>query len=159
MTKLRNRVNVVTLAIAFLALNSVARAANDTYVSAKIGSDSNACTVKAPCLTFKRALAVTAAGGTVTVQDSGSYHPFTITKSVSIVAQGVDAEITALAGTDGVDVNAGSSDVVLLRGLTINGLAGLTGVKVSSVGVLHIENCFITGFNGSAAGGGIFARR
>jgi hypothetical protein len=44
-----------------------------------------------------------------------------------------------------VTVSAGSSDTVVLRGLTLNVGAG-NGITVTSVGSLHVENCVISGF-------------
>jgi hypothetical protein len=62
----------------------------------------------------------------VIVLDSAGYGPVAITKSVSLVAPpGVYAGISVFAG-DGIDINVGSSDTIILRGLTVNN-QGSTG--------------------------------
>src|ERR671934_1739865 len=94
-----------------------------TFVSTS-GSDANPCDRATPCRSFGAAIANTTAGGEVIVLDSGGYGPVTITKAVSIIAPpGIYAGITALSG-DAIDVSAGTSDKVTLRGLTLNGIGG-----------------------------------
>ncbi|MGH6812150.1 MAG: hypothetical protein ACREDM_07320 [Methylocella sp.] len=72
----------------------------------------------------------------------------TIAKSISIVNDGVGtAGITASSG-NGVTINAGASDSVHLRGLTIEGLHApvSNGIKFKTGGNLAIENCVIRDF-------------
>src|SRR4029077_12685850 len=57
------------------------------------GTDSGACPITAPCKTFQYAFTQTLAGGTINVLSPGSFGPLDITKSVSIVADGVEALI------------------------------------------------------------------
>ena len=72
----------------------------------------------------------------------------TITQSLVIEAPpGVLAFIHPPSG-DAITINAGSSDVVTLRGLVLNGGSGI-GITVGTVGVLHVENCVISGFSNS----------
>lgn len=131
-----------------------------TFVSAKKGSDSANCSRTSPCRTFGRAIAVTTPGGEVIVLDSGGYGAVTISQAVSLEApEGVYAGITVASG-DGITVAAGTSDVVVLRGLTLVG-AGTSGngITVASAGTVHIEHCTIRGFaagNGIAATQGVF---
>jgi Right handed beta helix region len=130
-------------------------AQNRTFVSAQHGSDANPCTVTAPCRSFAKAISTVAAGGEVIALDSGGYGPFTVTKSVSVeTPAGVYAGVGVSSG-EAIDVSAGASDVVVLRGLTING-AGVSanGITVVMVGGLHVENCVITGFTGGDAAHG-----
>src|SRR5262245_57148640 len=56
-----------------------------TYVSGR-GSDANACTQSAPCLTLQGALAKTAAGGQIYALDSANYGPVTINKAITIAS-------------------------------------------------------------------------
>ena len=95
-----------------------------TFVSGSIGDDTTQCSRTAPCKTFAVAIAKTAAGGEIDVLDPGGFGPVTITKSITIDGKGM-ASILA-SGTDGITVNAGSTDVIILRNLSIDG-AGTPG--------------------------------
>ena len=120
---------------------------NRTWV-ASYGNDANTCAQASPCQTFFGAHAKTDAGGEINCLNSGSYGALSITKSISIICEGV------VAGNSGFSVNAGANDVVHLRGLDIEGFgAGLTGVFFVSGAALHIENCRIRDFNGGGFGG------
>ena len=89
--------------------------ATRTWVSG-VGDDANPCSRTAPCKTFAGAISKTAAGGMINVLDPGGFGAVTITKSIMIDGGGILASILA-AGTNGVIVNAGPNDVVVLRGL------------------------------------------
>src|SRR5438477_9591417 len=103
--------------------------AQRTFVSAASGDDVNPCTRALPCRNFQAAIAQTTSGGEVVVLDSGGYGPVTISQAVSLVAPpGVYAGISVFSGA-GITVNAGPSDVVTIRGLTLNGLGGNTGIE------------------------------
>lgn len=53
------------------------------------------------------------------------------------------------AGASGIVVNAGVSDIVVIRSISINGTAtGLNGIRFLVGGQLHVENCSISGFTG-----------
>jgi hypothetical protein len=122
--------------------------AQRTFVSANHGSDANPCTVTSPCRNFAAAIAQTAAGGEVIVLDSGGYGPVTIGSSISLIAPpGVYAGVTAFSG-NAITVNAGASDVVTLRGLTLTGLGGVNGVVFNSGGALYLQDDTIKGFQG-----------
>jgi Right handed beta helix region len=148
---MKTAARIAALALSALALTvSGALAQQRAFVSAQLGSDANACGPTTPCRTFLKAMSVAASGGEIIVLDSGGYGPFTISKAISINAPpGVYAGITAFSG-DGVDVAAGGSDVVALRGLTINGLGGVNGVNFTTGAALHIENCAVSNFTGTA---------
>lgn len=132
-----------------------------TYVSVN-GNDGNAgigCPVAVPCRSFGAALGVTNSYGEVVAVDSGDYAPFTVTQSATLkAAPGVDATIVAVWG-DAITVSAGTSDIVTLRGLNVNGLyTASSGIRFFSSGTLNIENCNIIniGYNGiSMEGPGI----
>ena len=124
-----------------------------TFVSG-LGSDANPCTRTAPCRTFPQAISQTSTGGEVYVLDSAGFGAFTINKAISIVApSGVTAGISVFSG-DGIVVNAGASDTVALRGLTVNnqGSTG-NGVVFNTGGMLHLESCVISGFTNSLSAG------
>lgn len=131
---------------AFVLTSSVAQAqATRTWVSG-VGDDANPCSRTAPCKTFAGAISKTAAAGTINVLDPGGFGGVTITKSISIEAVG-DIAGVLVAGTNGIIVNAGVTDVVVLRGLALEGLGtGLAGIKVIAVGKLIVEDCTINNF-------------
>jgi len=113
-------------------------------VSAKQGATDNAaCSRSQPCRTFNAAVAAVTPGGEVVVLSSGGYAPVTITKAVQIVAPaGVHASISQTSG-NAVTVAAGVSDVVTLRGLTLNGSGGI-GVNFDTGAALHVSNTVAT---------------
>src|SRR6188472_847928 len=128
----------VVLAFAF-AMPVVGHAqATRTWVSG-VGDDANPCSRTAPCKTFAGAISKTAAHGEINCLDPGGFGAVTITKSITIDCDGFTGGILA-AGFNGVIVNATNTDVVTLRGLSINGAGtGLTGVNLINAGILTIE--------------------
>jgi hypothetical protein len=116
-----------------------------TWVSAN-GDDVNPCDRTSPCKTFAGAISKTLAGGEITVLDSGAFGSVTITKAITINGDGALAGILS-AGTNAVNVNAGAADVVILRGLSINGAgSGTNGIRFLNGGHLVVENTTIQGF-------------
>jgi hypothetical protein len=123
--------------------------AQRTFVSST-GSDDNVCNLAAPCRSFSAAIALTYLGGEVVVLDSAGYGPVTITQSVSLIAPpGVYAGISVFAPDSGVIVTAGTSDKVVLRGLSITGQGGMHGIFVGSGAEVHVENCTVSGMTGN----------
>lgn len=116
-----------------------------TFVSGN-GSDSNPCTVAAPCRSFTQALNVTNAGGEILVLDSAGYGTLTINKSVTITSPaGIYGGITVPSGGTGVNVPFNNGKIVL-RGLTINGGGvGATGISVMGGGTVTIHDCIVSG--------------
>jgi hypothetical protein len=115
------------------------------------GDDANPCTPAAPCRTFDRAISQTNTGGEVVALTSGGYGPFTVNRPMTVqAAPGIYAGVTAAAGT-GIAV-ATSNGLVLLRGLTVEGLGtGEWGIQHTfnvggSGGELYVENCVVDGF-------------
>jgi hypothetical protein len=141
---------LVPVALLFVALCACATfgQAQRTFVSGS-GSDSNPCSRTAPCRTFDQAISQTNAGGEVTVLDSAGYGAFTINKSISVISPpGVYAGISVFSGT-GITVNAGSTDIVTVRGLSLNNQGGGGGVSCNAVGTLRVESCVVRGFTQS----------
>ncbi len=119
--------------------------ATRTWVSG-VGDDANPCSRTAPCKTFAGAISKTAAKGEINVLDPGGFGAVTITKSITISSEGFAAGILA-AGTNGVVVNAGATDFVVLRGLDFEGIGtGLNGINFLAGGALQVENCTINNF-------------
>jgi hypothetical protein len=134
------------LSVLLLAASSVANAqATRTWVSG-VGDDVNPCSRTAPCKTFAGAISKTAANGTISVLDSGGFGAVTITKSITIEGDGALASVLG-AGTNGITVNAGVSDIVTLRNLIIEGAnTGLNGIRFLNGLSLTVENCVINRF-------------
>jgi hypothetical protein len=119
--------------------------ATRTWVSG-VGDDANPCSRTAPCKTFAGAISKTAAQGEINCLDSGGFGAVTITKAIQLDCRGVIGGILA-AGTNGVIVNAGANDRVVLRGLDINGAGtGVNGVRVLAARTVRIYNTSISGF-------------
>jgi hypothetical protein len=126
--------------------------ATRTWVSG-VGDDANPCSRTAPCKTFAGAISKTAAGGEISVLDPGGFGTVTITKAITINGTGTLAGILA-ANTNGVNVNAGPNDTIILRDLSINGANnGLNGIRYIAGGTLMVDHCSIYGFRGSPGRG------
>ncbi|HEY2113972.1 MAG TPA: hypothetical protein VGJ51_02715 [Candidatus Angelobacter sp.] len=134
----------------FLFSSVLAHSSPRTYVSVN-GSDGNTgigCPSTSPCRSFGAALGVTDIYGEVVAIDSGDYPQVTVTQSATLkAAPGVDATIFAPWG-DGVTITVGGGDIVVLRGLNVNGLNfGSSGIRFTAGGVLKVENCNLANFN------------
>ena len=124
-----------------VASNSSAQATR-TWVSG-VGDDANPCSRTAPCKTFAGAISKTAAGGEIDALDPGGFGTVTITKSITIDG-GPNAGGILNSGSNGVNISAGASDIVVLRNLNIQGAGtGLAGIKINSAGTVHVEQCQI----------------
>jgi len=130
--------------VALLGGASLASAQTRTWVSG-VGDDLNPCSRTAPCKTFAGAISKTAAKGEINALDPGGFGTVTITKSISIEAEGVTAGIAA-GGTNGIIVN-GAGAIVTIRGVVIDGAGtGLNGIRILNATAVHIENCLIQNF-------------
>src|SRR6187200_87947 len=120
MTTFKSTIKIVSFLVFVFAFASIAQAqATRTWVSG-VGDDVNPCSRTAPCKTFAGAISKTAAGGEINCLDPGGFGAVSIIKSMTI-----DCDYTeggALAGGNGIVVNAGAADVVKLRGLDIFGV-------------------------------------
>src|SRR6478672_10617880 len=125
--------------------------ASRTWVSG-VGDDANPCSRTAPCKTFAGAISKTAAGGEIDALDPAGYGALTITKAITIDGGGGQVASVLVSGTNGIVVQAGANDNVILRNLRINGIlqapsgAGTNGIRFVSGKALHVENCNIFGF-------------
>jgi hypothetical protein len=138
---------IAVAAVVVLALPAGALAqATRTWISGGMGNDANPCSRTAPCQTFAGAFAKTAVGGEIDALDSGGFGALTITHSITISATGVTAG-SLVSGTNAIVVAAGPNDVVVLKGLDINGLGSSpNGVLVNSAADVQIEDSDIYGF-------------
>src|SRR5215467_8516262 len=141
------------LAIVLLGTTLMSAQATRTWVSG-VGDDANPCSRTAPCKTFAGAISKTAPGGEIDALDPGGYGALTITKSITLDGGGGQVASVLVAGTNGIVVAAGSTDVVIIRNIRFDGLlgsgnanAGINGIRFISGKTLVIENCDIFGFN------------
>jgi hypothetical protein len=148
MHKVRFTLRALAVFCFTLTLTALSEAAPRVFVSAS-GNDANPCSRNQPCRTFSKGMTVVDAGGEVIALDSGGYGPFTINKAVSVIAApGVYAGITVTSGAAGIAIFPGATDVVVLRGLTLNGLGSAPfGIGFSSGAALHVESCVVNGFS------------
>lgn len=138
---------VPTLLLSCLwAVPNVAHAqATRTWVSG-VGDDANPCSRTAPCKTFAGAISKTAPAGEINCLDPGGFGEVTITKSIAIICEAGTAGVL-VSGTNGIVVNAATTDIVYLEGLDIEGLTtGLSGVDVITAAKVSVVKSKIRGF-------------
>lgn len=145
---IRNRFLPAVLVAAgcLTSVSSASAQATRTWVSG-VGDDANPCTRTAPCKTFAGTISKTAAGGEINLTDPGAFGTVTITKAITIDALGVAAGVTN-TGVNGVVINAGANDNVVLRGLSIFGgsgadacgFSGSNGIRVLNAGNVRVED-------------------
>lgn len=147
MNKFRFTINALAIAIFTFAFASFAQAqASRTWVSG-VGDDANPCSRTAPCKTFAGAISKTAAGGEIDALDPGGFGAVTITKAITIDGGGGQVASVLVSGTNGIVVQAGPSDTVILRNLRVNGIGtGINGIRFLAGKALNIENDYIFGF-------------
>ena len=149
----RISVPLTVIAAFFICLIHIAPAhaqATRTWVSG-VGDDANPCSRTAPCKTWAGAISKTSAGGEIDALDPGGFGGVTITKAITLDGGGGQVASVLVAGTPGITVNAGTSDVIILRNLRLNGLLnstgpGTQGVNFVSGASLIIDHCNIFGF-------------
>ncbi len=133
--------------------------ATRTWVSG-VGDDANPCSRTAPCKTFAGAIAKTTAGGEIDNLDAGGFGALTITKSITIDGGGGAVASVLVAGTNGINVAAGSTDVVVIKNIRFQGLLGngttsgpgLIGLSYTSGAQVVCDTCAFIGFSTSGVG-------
>ena len=148
MSKFRFTFKVLALAIFMFASVSIAQAqASRTWVSG-VGDDANPCSRTAPCKTWAGAISKTAACGEIDALDPGGFGAVTITKSITLDGTGTMASILASLVT-GITINAASTDVITIRGISINGFCnGIRGMNILQAKTVNVEDCVIFRFAG-----------
>ena len=156
MTKFLNKI-AATLIVLFALMATPAMAqATRTWISG-VGDDVNPCSRTAPCKTFAGAISKTAAGGEINVLDPGGFGGVTITKSITLKADGALGGVL-VSGTSGIIINAAATDRIVIDGLDIEGLSNGTstnGINILSARDVIVRNTSIRGFNAAATGNGI----
>src|SRR5262245_12291005 len=134
--------------LAFLVVGTtlIHAQASRTWVSG-VGDDANPCSRTAPCKTWAGAISKTAAGGEIDALDPAGFGAVTITKGITLDGGGGQVASTLVSGTNGIVVQAGPNDVVIIRNIRFNGIgSGINGIRFLSGKDLNVENCFIFGF-------------
>jgi hypothetical protein len=142
------------LFVAGLAIAPAHAQATRTWISG-VGDDANPCSRTAPCKTFAGAISKTAPGGEIDALDPGGFGALTITKSITLDGGGGQVASILVSGTNGINISAAATDVIIIRNLRFNGLLnsgspGLVGIQVNTAARVVIEKCDIFGF-GTAA--------
>jgi hypothetical protein len=146
---------VAITAVVFIAPAAPAMAqATRTWVSG-VGDDANPCSRTAPCKTFAGAISKTATGGEINVLDPGGFGGVTITKSITIRADHVEAGVL-VSGTSGIVINAPTTAKVVIDGLDFEGLG--TGLSIHGINVLAardvvVRNSSFRGFDSATSAG------
>jgi hypothetical protein len=146
MNKFRFAIRLLIIATFLFAFASLAQAqASRTWVSG-VGDDANPCSRTAPCKTWAGAISKTAACGEIDALDPGGYGAVTITKSITLDGTGTFASILASL-TTGIIINATNTDVITIRGISINGFCnGIRGMNILQAKEVNIEDCVIFRF-------------
>jgi len=147
MSKFRFTLKTLAIATFVFAFASLAQAqASRTWVSG-VGDDANPCSRTAPCKTWAGAISKTAACGEIDALDPGGFGAVTITKSITLDGTGTMASILSSL-VNGITINALSTDVVTIRGLSINGFCnGISGIRVLQAKAVNVEDCVIFRFS------------
>ena len=137
------------LLVLFFCASAAHAQATRTWVSG-VGDDVNPCSRTAPCKTFAGAISKTAAGGEINCIDPGGFGALTITKAITIDCSYTEGGVL-VAGSNGINVNAGANDVVTLRGLDFFGAVApnavaTNGIVFNSGAALIVERCTIRQF-------------
>jgi hypothetical protein len=152
----------VKLALALAAIFTImatpaSAQATRTWISG-VGDDVNPCSRTAPCKTWQGAIAKTAANGEINCLDSGGFGGVTITKAITLRCIGVEAGVL-VAATNGITINAGTGDKVVIEGLDIEGLASIggsiNGINIVQARDVLVRHTSIRGFTGAGNGNGI----
>jgi hypothetical protein len=148
-------------AMVFATLHtSPASAFLDRTWVASSGNDTNPCDRLTPCATFAGAYAQTNTGGEINCADSGNFGGVLgINRSLTINCEGALAS-NSTTGTPGAGqfiVNSSAGDVVILKGLDLQGFGSTEngGIVFTGEGALHIHKVRIRNFRGWAGGIGL----
>jgi hypothetical protein len=147
MNMFRFTIKMLAIATFLFAFASLAQAqATRTWVSG-VGDDANPCSRTAPCKTWAGAISKTAPCGEIDALDPGGFGTVTITKSMTLDGTGTMASILGAGGATGIIINAAGTDVITVRGLSINGACtGVRGFNILQAKTVNIEDCVIFRF-------------
>src|ERR1700751_4391182 len=95
--------------------------ATRTWVSG-VGDDVDPCSRTAPCKTWAGAISKTANGGEIDALDPGGFGALPTTKSSTLAGGGGQVASVLVAGTNGIVIAAGATDVIILKNIRFQGL-------------------------------------
>src|SRR5262249_35336099 len=113
------------------------------------GGTNPPCPIVSPCRTLTYAYSQTNPGGEIGILGPGDYGVLTIQKASSIASDGEGPGIQPV-NASAITINATATDVVQLRGLTLDGAAntssGFEGIGFLSGAALLVQNCILKNF-------------
>jgi hypothetical protein len=153
---------LLTLAGLMFLVTGAAQASLSRTAVSLYGSNSNPCSLNAPCATFAYAISQTNPGGELIALDSGGYDGFTVDRPMHVtVAPGAVVTVGKELGTTNwaIKVNA-PKERVSLRGFMVATTGSVIGIVAHDAAATYIDDVIIEG-NGCASGcaTGIFGRR
>jgi len=114
-----------------------------------IGSDANACSQTAPCLSFQRAINFGASQ--INCLGSGNYGSVVIGGSITIDCGAGNVGNIASSTAAAITINTTVATTIILRHLALNGLSTNSGIGISASsffsGTLIVEDCMIHGYS------------
>jgi hypothetical protein len=117
------------------------------FISAS-GKDSNSCSRTAPCRTLQRGVNATSPGRELTILTSGEYGRATINKGMTILAEGVSANVRSFAsGSSAITIDAPGQKVALKGLFLTGGGPGGNGINIEAAASVHIEDCVVERFD------------
>jgi nitrous oxidase accessory protein NosD len=137
LTRLFSASLIATFALAAVLSTDALAAGTTLYVSPK-GKDTGKCTKTAPCKTIGHAVSVAKKGATISVASGVYREAVTITKDVSLVANGHPV-IDATGQSNGILLTGPGAHGALVRGFTVEH-ATLEGILALSASKLTIED-------------------
>lgn len=144
---------VAAIAVAALAVPSLAAAqATRTWVSG-VGDDANPCSRTAPCKTWAGAISKTVSGGVISAMDPGGFGAVTIVKPITLVGPPGMASIISSGAPSAIIVNytSASARPVILRNLSLSGggtTLGTDGIRFLNGSQLRLQNVTIDSYAG-----------
>lgn len=151
MSIVARRIAAIVFVAASLSAGTASATLSRAWVSGK-GTDQASCgPIATPCRSLQYVHDnIISPAGEIDVLDPAGYGSLTITKSLSVINDGAGtAGVLAPSGGNGITINAGSSDKITLRGLTIEGSGtAANGVLFNSGASLTIAHCVAQSFTG-----------
>jgi hypothetical protein len=132
------------IVLSFLVATSASAQVARVFL-AGTGNDAGDCTNQAtPCRSLQGAVTQCPINGEIIILDNGGYGSATINKSLTVNASA--GVVAFIART--ITVNIGSTDKVVLRGLSMDGVVfgDANGILFNGGGTLVVENSIIAGF-------------
>src|SRR6516164_1160413 len=146
---MRTAMPLTALAVALAcSLGTAPANARARVFVASYGNDSNPCTFLSPCKTFQQAVNVVEPAARLPPSIVPAFGPIIITKAVTITSpDGVEAGIVPTSSGNAITIGVGTSDTVVLRGVTLDGGGvGFDGILFNAGGRLVVTNCVLQNF-------------